>query len=458
MSVGTEPILQSARRVFRKRAILGLQLKFTLLVLCLALVVAGVVGGLLFDLTGAMAVRQRREQCLQMSSLAAKCAADALARGDRAFLASLAEQCTATDSVLFVAFTDPAGRVLALADPAGTCPPDIKQGGRLRPNDGTLGHPRLRPATNGRDAHLEVGYPITAAPADEGAERTLLGYTRLGIGVTPAVRRVTATFDLWSGIVLGAVLLAIPLAYLVVRCVVVPIKELSRVVGRFANGDLEARSTVRRHDEIGELADAFNGMADELACNHQQIVVLNADLERRVRQRTRQLRELASREPLTGLYNRRHFDEVLTSRFSEATRYGSDLSCLMMDLDDFKRVNDRFGHHVGDELLILSAISVASQLRAADVGARFGGDEFIVLLPQTDSVRAQVLAKRIAEKFALDTAEQLPDVRTSLSIGIASLADAGAETAEQLIQAADRALYRAKALGKSRIALAEAVA
>jgi diguanylate cyclase (GGDEF)-like protein len=272
------------------------------------------------------------------------------------------------------------------------------------------------------------------------------------------MRDLTATIDLFTGISVALLVLAFPLAYLVVHRVVTAVNELSRVVRRFANGDLQARSSVRRNDEIGELAAAFHAMADELGRKHEEIVALNADLEERVQRRTRQLRELASREPLTGLYNRRHFNEALANRLSEAARYGSDLSCVMLDLDDFKSVNDRFGHHIGDELLILASITISSQLRAADMAARYGGDEFIILLPQTEADRAQILAERIVERFAEDLAGQLPKIRTSLSIGIVSLADSGATSPEDLIRAADEAMYRAKARGKSRIVMADAVA
>jgi diguanylate cyclase (GGDEF)-like protein len=388
--------------------------------------------------------------------LLAKSAADAMQRGDTDSLRALAERSSGGEPVLFVAFTDPTGMPLAVADPTGSCSRILEVFGRLRPDDGTLGTPIVVEGPDAGGVHLQVTYPINSPRVNEQGARPLLGYVRIGFNIELAMRHLAAALDLFSGIVIGAILLAAPLSYLVVRRVVVPLNELSRVVRRFADGDLQARSGVRRSDEIGELAGAFNTMADDLACNHQEIVALNTALEERVRQRTRQLRELASREPLTGLYNRRHFSEVAASRFSEAARYGSDLSCLMLDLDDFKAVNDRFGHHVGDELLILTSITIASQLRAADIAARFGGDEFIILLPQTDAERAQILGERIARKFSQDRAEQLPQVRAGLSIGIASMADANADGPEDLIRAADRALYQAKAMGKSRISLAGA--
>ena len=292
----------------------------------------------------------------------------------------------------------------------------------LPPSESLLGNPVFIARKDGVDAHLEVTYPVNH-PVGEGTDQTLVGYVCVGLNVQRTIHDLASAVDLFSGAGIAVLAITVPLVYLVVRCIVVPLNELSRTVRRFAEGDLRARSTVRRGDEVGELAATFNAMADELERNHRQILSLNADLERRVAKRTRQLRELAAREPLTGLYNRRHFNEVLTRRFSEAIRYQGDLSCLMIDLDDFKGVNDRFGHHLGDEVLILLSTIIASQLRAADLAARLGGDEFIVLLPQTSADRAQVLATRIAEKFAGDLSEQLPHIQVSLSIGIASMSD-----------------------------------
>jgi diguanylate cyclase (GGDEF)-like protein len=161
--------------------------------------------------------------------------------------------------------------------------------------------------------------------------------------------------------------------------------------------------------------------------------------------RTHQLRELASREPLTGLYNRRHFNETLERCLSEALRYDGDLSCVMIDLDHFKSVNDKFGHHAGDEILVLAANTITNQLRSADVAARFGGDEFILLLPQTDADHATVLTERICEQFRRLLAERIPRVETEMSVGIASVRGGQVTDSDALVRLADHALYQAKA-------------
>jgi diguanylate cyclase (GGDEF)-like protein len=192
-------------------------------------------------------------------------------------------------------------------------------------------------------------------------------------------------------------------------------------------------------------------MAEEIARKHGEILTLNNELEERVMERTAQLRELASREPLTGLYNRRHFSETLARRLSEAKRYGTELSLLMTDMDDFKTVNDSHGHQLGDELLMLAARTISRQLRAADVAARYGGDEFMILVPHSDASQAQALASRIIDHFHAECRAKYPQIRISLSVGIASITECNAASDDEFIRAADRALYEAKSLGKNRI-------
>ena len=140
---------------------------------------------------------------------------------------------------------------------------------------------------------------------------------------------------------------------------------------------------------------------------------------------------------------------MLQRGFSEAIRYGKYLSCIMSDIDDFKAINDNCGHHIGDEVISLAAATITGELRTSDNSARFGGDEFVILLPHTDEGRAFVLAERIAQRFGEELAAMLPQVNTGLSMGIASLESTQVVDAEALVQAADRALYRAKAAGKN---------
>jgi diguanylate cyclase (GGDEF)-like protein len=156
------------------------------------------------------------------------------------------------------------------------------------------------------------------------------------------------------------------------------------------------------------------------------------------------LLDLAVTDPLTGLYNRRKFEEVLNQEVARVRRYHGSLSLLAIDLDRFKSVNDQFGHQTGDDALKAVAKVLQSCCRATDSCARLGGDEFAVILPHSDASAAAVVRQRIQQEMArvaVPTAQG--SVTIGLSIGIAS-SPVEADGAEQLIAAADAAMYQAK--------------
>jgi len=164
------------------------------------------------------------------------------------------------------------------------------------------------------------------------------------------------------------------------------------------------------------------------------------------------LRTMAITDPLTGLFNRRHFAEQLARQFSEARRYDNDLSCVMIDLDHFKEFNDTLGHQMGDKLLQTMAEEVSTSLRASDIAARYGGDEFVLLLPQTSTTETLPLLNRIREGMARKLQQEtFSSVGITLSIGVASLKSDTPDSADRLVAIADKAMYSAKENGKDRI-------
>jgi diguanylate cyclase (GGDEF)-like protein len=172
----------------------------------------------------------------------------------------------------------------------------------------------------------------------------------------------------------------------------------------------------------------------------------------------KRVEQMAATDPLTGLHNRRHFSVVLEQMFAEAHRFDSDLSCVMIDLDAYKQLNDTFGHQVGDQLLVAAGKVIAANLRRMDVAARYGGDEFVLLLPRAQTSEAAAVAQRIREEYFVASAGVLNrEAGVRMSIGIGSIRSGGITNADQLVASADKALYRAKEAGRDRIAIAEMV-
>jgi diguanylate cyclase (GGDEF)-like protein len=163
---------------------------------------------------------------------------------------------------------------------------------------------------------------------------------------------------------------------------------------------------------------------------------------------------LSITDELTGLYNRRHFNELLHSEIARSERYGGSLALIMLDLDGFKKYNDRFGHLGGDTVLKLFSQTLKSVLRKTDVTFRYGGDEFATILPTANAKRAIKTVGRIRSKWLQVIREQHPVVRTPLgfSAGIAQFPE-DAETADRLTLLADAALYHSKKHGKNKCTL-----
>lgn len=167
------------------------------------------------------------------------------------------------------------------------------------------------------------------------------------------------------------------------------------------------------------------------------------------------LETMAATDPLTGLANRRAFGSAMQRCLAEARRHRTDLSLIMIDLDGFKTLNDTLGHQRGDELLTRVARVLEANLRRSDIAGRFGGDEFVLLLPQADESTSRMVATRIADEFRLVVAALFKDTpvagRVSMSMGLTCLHAEYPADAEQLIAQADHALYRAKQTGRNRL-------
>ena len=164
------------------------------------------------------------------------------------------------------------------------------------------------------------------------------------------------------------------------------------------------------------------------------------------------LREQSSRDSLTGLYNPRYFQEMLRHEFLLAQRHQSELSCMMLDLDLFKEVNDTCGHPFGDLVLKGTAEQILHEARATDTVARYGGEEFAILLPNTDLEGATRIAERIRSRAQAYTHQDKDlAIRVTISIGLASIRAHSPQGPETLLAFADQALYRAKKAGRNKV-------
>jgi len=171
------------------------------------------------------------------------------------------------------------------------------------------------------------------------------------------------------------------------------------------------------------------------------------------RQKYERAREQMMHDSLTGLYNRLHFEEVVPKAMAHARRYEEPLSLMIVDGDHFKTINDRFSHLEGDRVLKLMGDTIAAEVRAADIACRYGGDEFIVVLPRTDAEAARALAERIQVRLRETCAFASPPYPWGMltaTVGIASCPrDGRFDSLEDLIRVADRRLYDGKRSGRN---------
>lgn len=265
----------------------------------------------------------------------------------------------------------------------------------------------------------------------------------------PLVREFANTIGLTAGIVLILCLMA----YRMARAIARPIGALTEGAQRMRLGETDLRIPCDHNaNELGCLTDAFNSMASELHKKTQEIESANARLHAQNEQLNTvndQLYRQSVTDDLTQIHNQRYFREQLWQLVARAKRNGEPLCLMLIDVDCFKNWNDRHGHAVGDEILRRLANLILEQFRVTDVVARYAGDEFVVLLPDTELAGAKRLAgqlQQVVRQLKLSDIEGA-NGPASVSIGVAMLR----ENADQLFIDADRALYVSKEKGRDSV-------
>lgn len=296
---------------------------------------------------------------------------------------------------------------------------------------------------------LDAG-DATTVYADAGGQSVIgtmrpvsgIGWTAVAeIARAEAYARVSRQRNVTAVTLAGLVIAVGFAAYVLALTVARPLERLTAGATQVGGGDFGVHVPVLDYGEVGYLTRAFNKMVSQLREGREELAAINVALE-----------TLSVTDGLTGLFNHKHLMQTLDTEVARAQRHKHPLSVLMIDVDHFKQYNDRFGHQLGDKLLADIAVLFKRTTRSIDYVARYGGDEFLLLLHEVASEDALLLADRV--RSAVATAAFGPgDHKITVSIGVASYPEHG-ETAEAVIASADAGLYRAKRGGRNEIVLA----
>ena len=251
-----------------------------------------------------------------------------------------------------------------------------------------------------------------------------------------------------TALIVGLLVMAMGLfAYLLGHSIVKPLQRLSSEAGKVASGNLQVDVPVQGNSEVSYLTQVFNHMVDSLRRGQEEISQAHDALI----EKNRELHQLSITDSLTGIFNRKHVMDLFEMEFIRTQRYGTPFSVLIADLDHFKAVNDTYGHLAGDSVLRRIANAMAESVRACDHVGRYGGEEFVVVLPNTEIEGAMEMAERIRQtirlvKFNSDGEEF--SMTLSMGVAVCRNDDTGVEA---ILKRADDALYQAKANGRNQV-------
>jgi diguanylate cyclase (GGDEF)-like protein len=258
-------------------------------------------------------------------------------------------------------------------------------------------------------------------------------------------------------------------------------KPLGRSINTFLNEDLPAAGDCRpvrltfvlnhslEHSLSGHMlelggwyvifAHSIHLTDNEMVANLSRLADELTDLTRKLNKKNRELTsanilitQLMNTDPLTGLFNRRHLRERMDIEMSKARRHSRSLSALMADIDHFKSINDTYGHDAGDRVLVQVARTITESCRKEDIVARFGGEEFVVILPDSAATAALECAERIRKSIEHSAFE---GIRCPVTASLGATCFVASDTEDSLIKRADTALYQAKTAGRNRVVLHE---
>jgi len=443
---------------------LGLVTKLQILTVSLVFLTALAITGYTFWREWSAGEEELSAQARTLSSMLAEVVDEPLQVGDRASLVQVVDSLAPGANIAYVAILDAKRNVVtgrrygdALAGIAIPLP-------RFAASGPAPGDAMRR--TFGASSYLEVVAPVylggalhsRASPGDSSAAAPI-GHVQVVMSLQPQTTRFR-NYVAGALTVVGLVMvIAMVAALLLTRRLVAPMRRLMRAARAVAGGRLDVYVPTRSRDELGHLTHTFNHMTQRLAESQAEVVSYQRTLEEKVAQRTRELEiatahayKLAQHDILTGLPNRSLLNQRLRQILAVAQRESTEVACLFLDFDHFKRINDTLGHDAGDQLLQSIAQRLGSAVRESDTVARLGGDEFVLVLPGLDPAHATFevmsVVHRVRESFLAPfrIADQTPTLTCSVGVSIYPL---DAQDPATLIKQADTAMYAAKEAGRN---------
>lgn len=319
----------------------------------------------------------------------------------------------------------------------------------------------------GKHSNLIFGAPVyQGKPEDEeydlfdrssqvtAAQPKLMGYVHLELS-TEASKHSKAIFML-STLLIGIIGTAAAsiLALGMSRDLSRPLSRLINGVHRMAKGELSVRIPAASGGELQQLENGFNLMAEEIQSSHDKLLEINANLEKMIADRTRELEQknqalehLSNTDRLTGLYNRFKLENILEEEHLRCQRYGGNFAIAIVDVDKFKLVNDTYGHQTGDQVLIGIAEILRNHVRSLDAVGRWGGEEFLVIFRETASYGAVSIAEKLRHAIMEYDFGEAGKITASFGVTAYRYPDS---ILEMMIRA-DNALYHAKRGGRNRV-------
>jgi diguanylate cyclase (GGDEF)-like protein len=266
----------------------------------------------------------------------------------------------------------------------------------------------------------------------------ILGIARVSLPLYTIEKNINNQVSLIIYAVFAVCLFLIIITWLVSRTISVPLRKLLFAANSVASGNLGQQAAINSKDEVGRLSTAFNSMSLKLKANEEKLIKQFEEME-----------SLSIRDSLTGLYNRRGFFLLGEQQMKQAQRLSGNLYLLYIDLNDFKSINDRFGHETGDQALVKTAAFLNGNTRKSDIIARLGGDEFVILmLNAVESSQQAVIERIIANLKEFNVKERL-DYQIKMSIGVSNYDADMHRSLDDLLSAADTTMYGKKKIIKA---------